>query len=794
MTRLIKILLVTALSVCSAIQISFAQDTDIQTDSVAIGKRMRFQNSEGTEFWLCFQRNFKDPKTPTTQTELHLELFLTGDQDARVNITIDGIGYNKNFNVSGGTVLNVKIPAEAQVKSDEVKERLAVHVTSSSPISVYGLNRRFQTTDTYLGHPVNVLGTQYMAIGYSVSEGLMSHFAVVGVENNTEVTITPTVNTNTHPAGIPYKITLNKGDVYQVAARNDRRGDCDITGSQIVANKKIAVFSGHQCAYIPQTVMACNHLVEQIPPVPSWGKHFYLGMLKPRSNYTFRVLASENNTRIFLDAVLIKTLNQGQYWDSTINRNVQITASKPVLVAQYSQGFKNGDLIGDPMMLLASPTQQFMNSYRFATPINGSWKHNINVVVPNNGISGMRLDGKPINKSLFEQLGISRYSIATINIPYGSHIIEGDLPFGMYSYGFGFGNDAYDAYGTMAGQSFVDFEPVADDLPPMADLKKEDIDNYIIARDDRINDSGIKDITVKDNQGIEYFVPKIEPGTPQVPVLVGPSTKNVPGRMVFVVRDLSLNESTFTLCYYYNDRSGDFEFSLQDGETNDCMPDPGFIAGAFFKPMFSSNTADFTNTGNVKANGQFQGVTSLAGYFGLYFGRRIVNDVILSARLTFENYPGTLEARDSVLSKIRNTDGSLVDFQEARTLKLEGLSTTLTMAAEYKLNGLFYLVGGLNFTLQLSDAVRYSSRILIPDFYTYGNGERELVSTDVTYLSSLNSFRVGLAFGAGLNVPFTNRLSAFGELLYNVPLMSIINDASWYVHQYGLQIGVKYRI
>ena len=789
------ILLVFMLFLCG-IDVSYAQVEPLnQLDTTGKVKRLRLQNSEGTDFWLCFQRNFKDPKTPTAQTELHLELFLTGDADAKVNISIDGIGYNKNFNVPGGTVYNVKIPTEAQVKSDEVKERLAVHVTSSSSISVYGLNRRFQTTDTYLGLPVNVLGTNYMVIGYAVSEGLMAHFAIVGVENNTEVIITPSANTATHPAGIPYKVMINKGDVYQVAARNDRRGECDITGSQIVSDKKIAVFSGHQCAYIPQNVMACNHLVEQLPPVPSWGKHYYLGMLKPRSNYTFRVLASENNTRIFLDAVLIKTLEQGQYWDSTVNRNIQVTASKPILVAQYSQGFKNGDLIGDPMMLLASPTQQFLNSYRFATPINGSWKHNVNIVVPNNGITSMRLDGQPLDINQFELLGISRYSIATITVPFGSHLIEGDLPFGMYSYGFGYGNDAYDAYGTMGGQSFVEYETVPDELPPMADLKTDNDKNFIIIRDDRINDSGIRDITILEEIGIDNNLPKIELGAPQVPMEINPATPNTPGRLVFKVRDLSLNEATFTLCYYYDEKTGTFDFALHDGVTYDCMPDPGFIAGVFGKAMISTSGVDFIRTGNVAANGPFKGATGISGYGGIYFGRRITNDIIVSARLSFENYPGTLEARDSVLTKIRQSDGSLIDFQEAKTLKLDGISSTLTLAAEYKLTNIFYLMGGLNLQLQLSDAITYRNRILIPAYYTYRDGSRDIADpSGVNKLSSLNSFRFGIGLGVGANFQLTRRLSAFGEALYNIPFMSIINDGSWHVHQFGLQLGLKYRI
>lgn len=770
------------------------------TDSLIASNRrlLRTKNSEGTEFWLCFQRNYKDSKTPTPQTELHLEFFITGDEDAKVRIIIEGIGYDYSFDLKGGSVQNIKIPVEAQVKSDEVKEKLGINIKSDKPIAVYGLNRRFQTTDTYLGLPTSVLGTEYRVMGYTVSEGLMSHFAVVATENGTEVTITPSTNTATHPGGIAYPIVLNKGEVYQVAARNDRMGSCDITGSLIKSNKKIAVFSGHQCAYVPPTIMACNHLVEQIPPIPSWGKHYYLGMLKPRSNYTFRVLANEPQTRVFLDAKLIKTLNGGEYWDSTVKKNIQITANKPILVAQYSQGFKNGDSLGDPMMLLISPTQQFLRQYRFATPINGSWKHNINVVVPNQGIPSMRLDGQAIEPKQFTQLGISRYSIAFINVPYGSHLIEGALPFGMYSYGFGFGNDAYDAYGTMAGQSFIEYEPAADTLPPLADSKVTDGKYNIVFRDDRVDDTGIREINVVDNLGFDFKAPKLDEGTPQLQIPIKPLDASTPGRLVLRVKDIALNEVTFTICYYFDGKTGKFMYSLNEGVVTNCMPDPGIQIGAFVKLNTNIHSANFVNSGKVTANGAFGDATAFGGFGGLFIGRRFSNDWLLSARISLENSPGIIEAADSVPSKIRAENGKLIDFQESRLLELKGLTLNFGFAAEYYFESLVYALGGLNIGISLSDAIEYKNKILIPDYSTYPDGSRETNSPNgvrnATNIGSLNSIRLSAFAGLGISIPINYYLTAFSEFTYTFPLSSMINDGTWKIHLLSIQIGARYRI
>nr|MBP6510137.1 IgGFc-binding protein [Candidatus Kapabacteria bacterium] len=257
------------------------------------------KNSEGREFWLCFMKNFREAgqRDPQNRQEaLRLQLFLTSSFDATVRIEIEEIQYDNTITIKANTVVNVQIPARAQVRAVETGERLAVHVTADTTISVYGLNSRFQTTDTFLGLPVSVLGTDYRAVGYTkLASDLLSAVSIVATEDETEVTIVPTVATSTgRPAGRPFTARLRKGDVYTIGARWESIGACDLTGTSITSNKKIAVFSGHNCAYVPPKVEACNHLVEQLPPVSAWGKHYYLGMLKERSKYTYRVIASQD--------------------------------------------------------------------------------------------------------------------------------------------------------------------------------------------------------------------------------------------------------------------------------------------------------------------------------------------------------------------------------------------------------------------------------------------------------------------------------------------------------------------
>ena len=303
---------------------------------------VHMKNSEGTDFWLCFMKNYKEGSDQSSNDQLTLQLFFTANETSEVTVEIEGIKYRRNLIVKGGTVATLMIDERVQLSTTNAPQKMSIHVSSDFPISVYGLNRRFQTTDTYLALPVSVLGKEYRAVCYNkLSQDLISQVAVVATEDQTDLTIVPRAQVlGGYEAGKPYVIHLQRGEVYQFVADFSAVGLGDLTGTLISSNKRISVFSGHSCAYVPTGITACNHLVEQLPPVSAWGKHFYVGMLKGRSRYTLRVVAHENHTKVFEDSRLVSVLSAGEFYENlNVRKHVQITADRPVLVAQYSQGF-----------------------------------------------------------------------------------------------------------------------------------------------------------------------------------------------------------------------------------------------------------------------------------------------------------------------------------------------------------------------------------------------------------------------------------------------------------------------
>ncbi|GAA3955922.1 T9SS type A sorting domain-containing protein [Hymenobacter algoricola] len=407
-------------------------------------------DSKGTDFWLSFPGNYASGAT--------LTLFVTGDVATTGTVAIAGLGFTATFSVTPGTVTSVPIPTNAQLFASNTIENKGIHVTAAQEITVYGLNRQQFTTDAYLGLPTDVLGTDYISLGYTSLDffdpNVGTQFNVVATVDGTVVTITPSVTTDGRTANVPYNITLNQGQTYLL--KNTGAYPTDLSGSFITSTQPIAVFGGNKCANVPHNHAACDHLVEQLPPTTAWGKNFVSVPLKTRLNGdTFRFLASVNGTQVRVNGTLVATLNRGQWHERIVNGSAQIVATQPILVAQYSNGTTFDNVTSDPFMMLVPPFEQFLGSYTVTTPASGFSGNYINVVAPAAAVGTVTFDGVAIPAGSFSAIGSSGFSGAQLTVGLGSHTINGSgFPIGAFVYGF----DQADSYGYPGGMSL---SPVA---------------------------------------------------------------------------------------------------------------------------------------------------------------------------------------------------------------------------------------------------------------------------------------------------------------------------------------------
>lgn len=434
--------------------------------------------SAGKEFYLSFPPNLNNTGV--------LSLFITGQRDTTGTVDIAALNFHATFTVQANKVTTVPIPAGAQLMGVNTITKRGIHVVAAEEVTVYGLNQGPYTTDAYLGLPVDALGLEYYALTYNGSVN-KSQVAITGAFDQTGVTITPKSALIGHPAGVPFTITLNRGETYMIAVAGE------VTGTRIVATAPVSVVAGVESAHVPNGYAYLDHIVEMLPPVSSWGKSFLTVPVAGRlKGDFFRVIAAENGTKVKINGTVVATLDAGSFYETNLMTRSQVETSAPALLSQFSPAATWDNVDADPMQMLIAPTEQFLSQYSFSTPTTSFTSNFVNVVVPSGEIASLRLDGNPVDSSKFSAIGTSGFSGGQLPLTVGSHFMTsaGNVPFGIYIYG----RRSYEAYGYPGGMSFRAINPVGDNyLPNLRLVEAGDTFQGSASDSEDLNANGILD-------------------------------------------------------------------------------------------------------------------------------------------------------------------------------------------------------------------------------------------------------------------------------------------------------------
>jgi len=443
-------------------------------------------DSKGTDFWLMFNQN--NNNSPA------LSLFITGDIVTSGMVQIPGLAFSAPFSVTPGTVTTVIIPAGAAASGNDNIENKGIHVIADNEVTVYGLNRIQATTDAFLGLPTDILGTEYINLGYENTNVVnASQFGIAATQDNTTVTITPSTTAGAgRTAGIPFDIVLNQGEIYQLVATGS--APVDLSGSIILADQPIAVFGGHRCANIPTGNTFCDHLVEQLPPVSTWGNSFVTFPLATRLNGdTFRVMAAQNNTVVSVNGVLVATLGRGEIFETVLTVASVITSNQPVLLAQYSNSTSFDGVTSDPFEVIIPPFEQFLAGYTITTPASGFGINFVNVVASNSGVGTISIDGVIIPAGDYTAIPGSSFSGVAVPVSVGNHSLSGPGPFGLTSYGFA----SFDSYGYPGGLALAAISDLTDlSIAPLNSTGLVNTEHCVVASTFDQNSTPIEGIRV----------------------------------------------------------------------------------------------------------------------------------------------------------------------------------------------------------------------------------------------------------------------------------------------------------
>jgi hypothetical protein len=507
--------------------------------------------SKGKDFWLTFLPNYHNNAFSTDLRQRNgdsLYIFITSDVPTSGLIEyIDnkGIGYSQNFIITNPKEMYIfKIShwgfeLEGFNNSGEIDDKLnyscekvceqSFRITSDNEVTVYAHNQANTTSDAFLVLPVGALGKTHYVMSYNsdgkyitpgiISSSTPSQFAIVATENNTLVNIKPSAPTRINKSATQ-KVTLNKGEVYLVQAditQDNLTGD--LTGTEVISDKNIAVFAGHQRSRIP---VKTNHssasrdmLIEQIPNLTTWGKNYFIAPYTqmpeatPKGSDLYRVLSANDSTNVYVDKVLKATLKKGEFYEDSLKKASEVTSNNPILVAQFKKtaqdaagNFPNSD----PFMMILPPKEQFMDSYRFINvqshEFNGQTYNQVYnfqyilIIAPDSITGNINFDGTTINKTFFSKIIGTDYSYANIRSNDGVHEIKSSGPFGLMVYGYGEAN----SYGYIGGMSF---KKITFDAPQFTlNTKCDSISGEVKVEQDK--DIQLIDLELKNNVNVNF--------------------------------------------------------------------------------------------------------------------------------------------------------------------------------------------------------------------------------------------------------------------------------------------------
>ncbi|MBI9064834.1 MAG: T9SS type A sorting domain-containing protein [Marinilabiliaceae bacterium] len=325
----------------------------------------------GREFW------FVAPEITSAHGDTPLLFRITTQNDA-ANITFS-MPANSDFNpkniiLQANTQESIEInPIIIENKPSNRVNNKGICITSDADITIYYEVANHVNPEKFSLKGSKALGEEF----FVPSQNLYRNYPytpiacekadIVATDNNTSITITPTVNVTGHYANVPYTISLDQGQTYSIEyTGTDYRQS--MAGTQISADKPIAVTISDDSVNEPG-VRPQDLIGDQLIPISALGTEYIAvkaygqreaycshdGVTKYVSpvNKLF-ILAIEDGTILYVDNDPNKPvlMNKGELINlDIVNSALYIHSNKPVYAYQLA-GIpnSNGNELGSAIL------------------------------------------------------------------------------------------------------------------------------------------------------------------------------------------------------------------------------------------------------------------------------------------------------------------------------------------------------------------------------------------------------------------------------------------------------------
>ncbi len=498
--------------------------------------------TEGTSFWFAIpdiHKGLKElPRSSTTGAPE--ELLVSSKFNTTVRLYNSQSSLIKSATILANSLQILALPSGYQnTESEVITNNKSFYLESDEPISATVSVNWYKSGESFHLIPTEYLGTEYYTLnlyndrckmtddgaieGGATGGRMLDHppqILIVATEDNTEVQYIPTANTEKVAEGNVGIVKLNRGQSFLILgdASNplmNQYEETDLTGTRIISNKNIAVFSGHTKAAFPRFAAIYfsaysadylrNMLFETMLPVNLLGYEYvtvptkYLGRIYQHKipddeGDLIRFIATEDNTDIYemkSDGSnwipIRKALKKGKYFD--INSRIApgyFKSNNKIIVGQYGKGWFRWDSTeaklgvqvnkedqlqapsasGEGMLIEITPNNRWSNYASFSS-INGEFNY-FTIVCKTGNENDIFLDGVSIKQTYggkIKAIPGTPFSYLSATCASGQHSFEATkdgVLFSVYAYGnIDARMDGF-AYGYPTGVNFA--EHCADSL------------------------------------------------------------------------------------------------------------------------------------------------------------------------------------------------------------------------------------------------------------------------------------------------------------------------------------------
>jgi trimeric autotransporter adhesin len=368
-------------------------------------------SNRGRRFWVAYPEN-------QLNGGQEMVLYLSAQEAANVQVRINGTNWVRNYFVPAGTVrasdfIPKNGPDNAHLYDSIGKSVRGISIVSDVPIVAYAHYIGSTSSGAAMLLPVGVWGYEYKTLGITQDYGANSfaYYTIISDNDSTMIDITSAAGVPLQNAGItpgtPFRVMLNKGEVYQVLASSQTQ---ELSGSVIksVPNASgkcfpIATFSGSTRTALS---IGCgsggDFMMQQNFPATAWGTKY---LTAPTSSSVaaanlqtnvFRIAVRDPSTVVRRNGTILTGLVNNHYYEYQSNTADYITADKEIMVAQFLTGACEG--VGDPEMIYISPVEQGINNVGFyRNTLQSITTNYLTMVIPTGGLSSLVMrDGATI--------------------------------------------------------------------------------------------------------------------------------------------------------------------------------------------------------------------------------------------------------------------------------------------------------------------------------------------------------------------------------------------------------------